>query len=524
MKFGNILQELILEGPIGKETLTFLFNKWKEEKRDITPEHIMDIYAEFEQKKGGISVENPTPIISSFLRRFTDKDSKYIFQNPTTENLKNIKNYSYKQIISLLTDYPNSKLVTDEEKITTILDDKDKKPTVEKIEASKGLWSDPTTAMIVEGTVRVYRIKTMKEAMDFGYYVEHMNKLYSKQKSPFWCVTRRGTSAGGGSNMWANYRTNKTFYFVIDDKRLKENLDDKYYLSALQKTDSKNEESYVLSPLSNNDDGLKSWEYIVGVYPELADHKSKFVSVKYDPVSETNEETSYISRMSEEPGPYEFARSERRYKEQFINSPAPLKKPLSWQHMDDLLKQKYINTVTTENFKDKLVSYELFKFIQKNDNKSYKHLMSRLNYIFGGNGMSRLSEFYFSESFKLIRVSVDNENIVILRELNSDLHGIFDKNKTDWITHNGITYDSGFKEANYHDAYVDENNNSHFVEIFERGDEKFYVIYDSMSKKKDGHFMSKKKFDELKFYDSDLMSGRKLDPNNDDIDIKEYEY
>jgi len=515
MKFQDLFKNLVTEGTMSKATFNKVINRWREEKPNITSDEVLRIYNDFDSKKNGLSVENPTPIVYSFITRFDGRHGYEEF-DATTQNLRNIESYSYKQIISLLKDYPKSGYDTDEIS-QTIFDTKDTKPTPEKIEASKGLWSDPNSAMINDGTLRVYNIMTQQQAVNFGYYVQKLNNELQIGKNNYWCIAWRPDM--GSESRWPGYRRDgKSFYFVIDDSR--NPLTDRYYVSALQyNKNAYGNNKYVLTPLSNNDDNPKTWEEIISVHPKLSNHKDKIVD---KPIQENEfDSKNIVGQISEAPGVYEFARVSRNLKKAYIDGLGELKSAHSWRSMDTKLRKLYIDYTNKENYNNRFSNFLFINEIKKNDSE-FNSLDRQLK-RFLPDGIGSIIDKLLSTEFKVRRASIDNPSIKIYESKVNGLCGIYNSRSTNWIELDGIKYDPFFVWLeNENDFYFDDEGNSYYVEKYTNKFKNisFYCVYDTNTRTGDSHILSQKKWEELGLLENEP---KKFEPDSD-VDIKEYTY
>jgi len=533
MKFQELIFGALTEEIKNKKLLDTLILKWNDEYKEMNPgateipqEEVNNVYDGFLKIQGGLRPELPQVI--TFLNHFDGRFGRTSFDEL---NLKDLTKYTYKQIKFLLDEYNEANTVNVN---ADVFSGSDTKPTPERIEASKQLWTGEKNLIFSEGGLRVYRIENQQMSIRYGYYYHTIYKQalgYSQEHpdtsiSP-WCVTWRPDM--GKSNMWENYRNQRrTFYFVIDENK---NITDEYFMSALQ-NDPTVSSGFRVTSLKNNGDNVKTWDEIVRIYPQLNNQKSLFVSVPFtqDELSLKNKIGSINEIIGHE---NEFRRQPRNIKVNFIEQGGVLTKPESWQSMDEKLRTFYIIQpgLNNNSLLDRFSTMNLIKEIKKVE-RTWKYLDKEIK-KFNTRGVSYLVDKLFENEFTNIRVSIDNPSIFLYKSKRDDKVGIFDTRTFDWLELGGKTYSNKYDDmikSGDGDVYFEESTgNVYIVEPFCHGgrnndesDDCFYVVY-PQDNPKDGHFMSNKKFMELQniLVPEEEMAQNRSDSPKDYADIKE---
>lgn len=501
------------------------------------------------------SLEPSNPLVYSFLTRFdgTYRDEFPIFD---PKNLKDPLQYTLKQMESLLKDFSEDEI----EVQGSVFAEGGKYTNLEKIKASYDLWKGDENKIIDEGDFRVYYIPDQKTSMRYGYYsqalVEWDNNYLSgnypnvfnkeskkelQQTVPYvgaetgaqWCVTGRGTSDSRG-NMWGNYRDSRTFYFVIDEsKELGQQPRDinRYYISALQ-VEPSSREGYRLTSALNDGDMSKTWEDLLKIYPKLAEHKDKIVSVKYDSENELENNRDIVARINEnENNKLEFRRVDRAYKKAFLERGGVISKAHSWRSMDSKLRENYILSTTQRSVLDKFQSYELMNEIRKKGSE-FNLLNKRLN-IVGVGGVGYIYDHLMKNEFDVARTSLDNENIRLYKSKKTNKLGLYNATSALWVNSDGIVFEPTYSEIDTA-LYMDDEGKMYVVETFSESGEptptSLYCVYpvEETNEYASGHFVTAQKFELLKQKirpsegGDDIVNISDFNPEQD-VDIKEIE-
>lgn len=510
MEINNLIYDLIVEEIKNKKLFEFLLNKWfGQNPTDEQKEKTEKLYNRFSEIQNGLSTKRPQVI--SFLTRFDGNHGYPLFK---PEFIKDIKQYSLQQITSLIDEYTDDEVVVPNQ---DVFSGKDTSPTTEKIDASKNMWFSPESAIVNEDGFRVYDIKDQKMSVRYGYYVEQINKNIPGSNFP-WCVTWRQDQ--NRTNMWGNYRSQgRSFYFVIDESKP---TSDRYYLSALQR-DTNTRDGYVLTSVKNDGDQPMPWDSIVAIYPKLSNYKD-LISVKQYSTDELQEK-NIVGQINENPGsPYEFRRLERQLKRAYINNQGTLKRPESWQSMDEKLRELYISVTTQGSIVDRFSNYEFVNEVKK-VGSDFTLLDNKVKALGKQSGVGYILDHLMQREFKVARTSLDNKNIRMYESKQTNKFGLYNSKKLSWVEKNGITYDPLYSEVDV-SAYFDEEGNAYIVETFSKSNEinneSFFCIFPQDGSSTSGHFLSFSAWNKLK---------EKLSPDDDmtltdfdkesDIDIKE---
>lgn len=531
MKFQELIFDTLTEELKNKKVADALMLKWNDEFKqlnpgvgDITKEEIDRVYDIFARIQGGLRPDLPQVV--TFLYHFDGRFGRDSFDE---KNLKDITKYTYKQIKFLTDEYTTDAV----EERADVFGGGKVPPTPEIIEASKKLWEGQEHLIFNEGGLRAYSIPDQLTSMAYGYYYHVIYKQvlgYPPDKSDReispWCVTWRPDM--GKTNLWGNYRNERTFYFIIDESK---DITDRYYMGALQKDNSVSS-GFRLTSLKNDGDNVKTWNEIVTIYPQLRGQESLFVAKKFsqDEITLKNK----IGSINEVEGhENEFRRQPRQMKVQYIQQGGVLSKPTSWSSMDEQLRTLYITQpgLDRNTLMDRFGNMNFVKEIKKVGNQ-WTLLNNTIKRI-DNRGASYLVDKLFENEFENIRVSADNPNVSIYQSKRDGKVGIFDAKKVDWLVMDGKTYDNRYEDLIKQgdgDIYFDETTGEVFiVEPFCAGvrnnadsDDCFYVVY-PQDNPKDGHILSNRKFMELQNQltpEDEMAQNRSSDPK-DYADIKE---
>jgi hypothetical protein len=550
MNIRDLVYDVIVEEVKNKKLFNFLLKKWFGD----TPTSAQMRRAEmdltlFSEKQKGLTPKNPA--VFSFLLRHDGNHGLPAFD---PSKLMDISQYSLEEIESLLHEFKDEALTTQEDEFAGKLDS-----SPEKVAASKKLWSSDRDVVVDEGGFKVHFVSDARESIKYGYYQQKLAEKLRGANGTLgqqWCVTGRHTSDSRG-NLWGTYRPTRTFWFVVDESKNPKDNENwevfRYYLSALQycvnSTDSRGNryDGFKLTSLLNDGDNLKTWEQVVEIYPQLAEHREEFETfVKYDEGELLNRDT--ISRITETPGRNEFAAARREIKKAYIERGGTIKTERSWLSMDTKLREIYITTTTSRDVIDKFQSYELMTTIKMIGsefnllNKHIKSLGSRLdengrivNQNMSDLGVGVIYQHLMREEFIVARSSIDNPVIQLLNsKVNKKSFGLYHFGKNNWVIHDGITFEPPYNENNTL-LYVDDQGKDYLVESYVKnnGDidnTTLYCVYPVNDENElgKGHFIGAKKWDEL----SSKMHPKNEDEDNDtqritdfnpetDVDIRE---
>lgn len=550
MNIRDLVYDVIVEEVKNKKLFNFLLKKWFGDTP--TPEQMRRAETDltlFSEKQKGLTPKNPA--VYTFLLRHDGNHGLTAFD---PSKLMDISQYSLEEIESLLHEFKDEALTTQEDEFAGKLDS-----SPEKVAASKKLWLSDRDVVVDEEGFKVHFVSDARESIKYGYYQQKLTESLKGSDGRLgqqWCVTGRNTNDSRG-NLWGTYRPRRTFWFVIDEsKNPKDNQNSevfKYYLSALQYcvNDQDNRGNrytgFKVTSLLNDGDNTKTWEQVVQLYPQLSEHIEKFETfVKYDEGELLNKDT--ISRITETPGRNEFAAARREIKKAYIERGGTIKTERSWLSMDLDLRELYILTTTPRDVIDKFQSYELMKTIKMIGsefnllNKHIKSLGSRLdengrivNQNMSDLGVGIIYQHLMKEEFIVARSSIDNPLIQLLNsKVNKKSFGLYHFGKNDWVIHDGITFEPPYNENNTL-LYVDDQGKDYLVESYVKnnGDidnTTLYCVYPVNDENElgKGHFIGAKKWDEL----SSKMHPKNEDEDNDtrritdfnpetDVDIRE---
>jgi len=317
MKFNEILFDIIVENFTNKKLLQTLLNKWFGETPTDQDKEFGELLA-IEFYKIRPKLNETKPEVRTFLNRYP---------NFNKNNLQDIREYNYEQIIFIITEFVDISIDTrTNPEIPEIFVGRNLRATDERINASKDLWYSKTSNLIVdEEGFRVYSIKNRKQSQMWGYYhgfllsqVSFVNGGWS-----LWCVTRPDEL----SNLYGNYRgerKNRTFYFVIDESKNPETQPNpnisQYYISALQ-TANDSTTGFKITTIQNNGVDVDiTEETLYSIYPKLRGHFDKIKPIEFKE-DELGVIVDDLERVNEdENNPYAFWKIGTALKKRYIDA------------------------------------------------------------------------------------------------------------------------------------------------------------------------------------------------------------
>lgn len=513
MKIVDLVYDTLLEEVKNKGLFNILLTKWygetpTEENNKVAE----DIYNGFSRIKEGLNVNNAN--VKTFLSRFdgTNTTTREKFDQ---KNLKDIRYYSLRQILFILKQFNIDVLkkgVKTPDAVPEVLIGKDLPSTTERIEASKSLWYGKNQFLIIdEGDFRVYAIPNIPTSIYFGYYENYVTSNIEPFQSyngsyMQWCTTRHMRT----QNLWSTYRDRRTFYFIIDETKNPETTTDiqvsQYYLCALQYSTDSVTKYRMTSILNNGSDPVFTKEEIIRIYPKLAPHFDLIVPVEYDAKNEAGEDTDIVNLINEREGnEYEFSIVEEELKTAYIGRGKPITKVKSWEHMSENLKKTYIDITNRAHIFERFCP-NLLNVILNSPSES-KSLDRRLKIIGITDGIGHFVRQLLAGDFELVRKSITNPNIVILRKKSNNRYGIYDTSKSKFVTLDGVVY-GGLGDL---DLFTKMKNKLHFDNedksymstpyVRETTTDTFYTLYDTDTagpEKVDAYILSQKAWDTLK--------------------------
>lgn len=486
MKFKNLIYDLIVEEVKNKNLFNKLYEYWKKSIPELSLNDAETIFNRHDAIKD--ILKNPkTPVVVSFLSRH---DGQHGSKKYELKQLTDITQFDIYDLIELLTEYGKFNLENDygtngksnNNHLNRLFSENGNKKTAEKIEESRKMWFDSSSAKISEDGFRVYEIMNQVQSMRMGYYMQEIHKIpYVENKnsgqryySP-WCVTWRGHEAveyenydengrgvgaplyTQGSNMYGTYRRQgKTFYFVIDESK---NPTDKYYLSALQARDNG---AYILTSLYNDGDETMTWEEIVRIYPKIADHKDEITPRQ---MSDSELETKTIVDVinENEGSPQEFARQVRNRKLEYLSNGGYISKIKSWQSMDAELRTLYVDLTTVDNAFQRYGNLELFK--EMLDTPGFRSKIERRLKIIGKPGISYIIDELLKRQYDRLRTGIKNRNIGLFQNKTTRKIGLYNYATSDWLTQGSVMYSDNYTKGE-EELYFDDQMEGYMVEPY----------------------------------------------------------
>lgn len=548
MNIKDLVYDIVVEAVKNKGLFDRLMINWRGTYPNLTDAEGEYIFNRHDGLKGQMKPTNPAVV--SFLTRY---DGEFGTKKYELKDLTDITRFEIKHLIDFLKEFGRFELdlgdsqpddlEKKEEELKRVFNQSGNKKTPEKIESSKSMWTDASTALINEGDFRVYEIMNQTQSIRMGYYYQTIHKKNWLENngrgvnSP-WCVTWRGGDVSEyredengnpigsplfshGGNMYSNYRTNynRTFYFVIDESK---SDTDKYYMSALQ---IDNYGRYILTSMFNDGDNSMSWDDIVRIYPKIGPHKDK---IKSREMSDNEVQSkSIVDVINENPGsPNEFARQTPERKEAYIDALGTLQTPKSWSAMGNNLRSKYVDVMQINDAYQRFNNLEFLTLVLNTEGFTNK-LDRKLKILGRQEGIGYLVDYLMKHEYQVGRRSLDNSKISTYRSRVTKKFGVFDYSKGTWVKSGGIEYSPNFNKLN-ETIYFDENRKGYIVELYsdstENSDRSFFIVFPVGTNSTSGHILSKKSFDSLK-EKFQKEEGKKIGKLSDfspetDVDIK----
>lgn len=474
MDFLTILSDILVEEVKNKKLFTNLYQNWKTQDEDLTPEQAEFYYLNFMggnddegNRIDGIKDRLSTKRIQvqNFLKRFDGEYNRTKFE---PEKLKDINAYSLRQLIFLLKQFGKKLPKSFESKKNYFFEDSSV-PQSEYIAKGKEYWFGEEMKVYDDGKgFRIYKPKTVRDSVAFGYWqggIKGQRGLSSLTPGGHkWCVTTHNRDAGGQdsmTNLWHRYRGEhqRTFFFIIDETR---QMDDEYHTSALQKLGDPNEGEYritnqpntnqdMLVRIDNPQDESKSLKHIYPQFREV-DWLEEQKHEEFDSESEldikVDELTRLMMQIYERPGEYDFVIQDPEVKRAYINRGNELSELRSYESLSDDDIKLYFEVRTNQNNPlDAVKTYEILSYLVKKRSGNLRGYLSKWYQRLG----SSVAEAYrkilkntFDDSFKSNR----SDNIYVLQDTNSKKYGIIDYSNGEWVKHNNIKYEPQYDWIN----------------------------------------------------------------------------
>lgn len=519
MKIRDLVYDLVVEAEMTQKRreaiqkdLNILKEKWG---NVFTTEDIEKYYSWFEKTKNNFDIELPQ--WRSFLRRF---DGNHGYSQFDVSNIKEITKYTSQQIKSVYNEY--NPIIGGDNVNNEVFSSKDRKPTPEKIVASKELWYGKENLIYEDEGFRVYDINNQQTSINYGYYLKTMHEPPYNFDGGQWCTTW-----WDDNNYYPSKRPNRSFYFVIDESKNPDEVSNgdvsKYYLGALQ---AMKNGSFALTDITNPGEPIITIDRLTQIYPKITGILDRLTFQTYDEESELIIK-NLISRINEIPGNrYEYVRQDREHRLQFIAQGGTIQTAESWRATDKQMRNMYIMNTTDRNITDRFSTYELFLALSEADKNS---LSRRIGQLFPGKTLSFIVQHVMKNEFVVGNVSIDNPEILLYKSTKTNKIGLFHSKHLDWLTLNGVKYDAFYTKID-ETLYVDDEGNAYIVETYSKSgqpdESSFYCVQPAEVTSDDvpAHFISAQKFEKLK--EKIHISGEDFSnvtdfSSEDDVDLKE---
>ena len=487
------------------------------------------------------------PEIQSFLFHYDGEHNSTYFD---PQNIKDLKSYNLEQITDLFHEFndPTQQMRREDE----TFNEGGGLTTEAKRRASEKIWKSDDNVVVNEEGLKVHYIPDQRTAIKYGYYQQQIrSEMYGydlrkgEDIKAHWCVTGRGSS-DSWTNLWGRYRSQgKTFYFVIDEskkpeegQRASSGGNSRYYLGALQ---NYGRNGWVLTSLLNDNDTSMTWEQVISIYPQLAEHRDTLRSVEYDANVELNVDTSIVGRINENPGPLQFSKQSPSIKKAYIDEGHPLTKAHSWETLNAYLRNLYIARTEETNMYNSWSTLEILAACKRTP-EFYQLLKNKIKSIcdrtsqadIKGKGISILAYKILSNTYHIDRRSIDNENLLLVKKSEDEPTGIWDLDKEDWATFDGVRYRNEYTHIDVQLYREKEGGNTFVVNVYSKSDNidptSFFVLHAVHMQNEYGeaHFIGYNRFQELlqKIVPSDEAESEGFTDISDfnpetDVDMKE---
>lgn len=457
-----------------------VYPTWLETYPNMQIDDAKEIYMVWRKCLNNGIITEKNEVTSQFLKKF---DGQLNRKKIELRELQNINLIDIKHLLIYLSELQKytKKIDTSDEDIAKKSQEKELELTKifskdgaltndSKIETSKALWYDESTAKIVSGPLRVYEIMNQEDAIRFGYYYQYITtisatkneqsglyNIHDRKRMPGfrpWCITQRGQDVKmyrldengkkfGESigthygNLYGTYRNeNKyygyTFYFIIDDSKP---TDHRYHISSLG---VKKDGEYRFTGQYNDGDVIADWNEIVSVYPLLSEFKDKISFRDYD-TKDINK--TVLDIVNEREGDEnEFARQTREVQLQYVELGGYLTKPKSWVMAHPDVRRNYITSTQADSVEPRFKNMEFLQEVIKKDKNALNYRLTILGYE---DGIKTLVEKYLftKEGYVVARKNIVNDKICLIKIQKTKTYGLYDFDKLlFYIADNGTEY------------------------------------------------------------------------------------
>ena len=509
--------------------------------------NVIQIHKRLDQIKPDLKLTNP--VVNNFLERHDGNhgsikivlnqlsDIKQLPLIPLLELLKYFGKFENALATKLKNSESDSKDIKAQE-LKLLFAQGGVNPTTEKVDVSKEMWYSDSGAIINEEGFRVYDINNQSEAIRMGYYYEEIYKrqairIYGlrsdgtsggRQGCPApWCTIWRSTGGNGtgyvqkslyqhSPNKWQNYRKidQVSIYFIIDESRdpmvdpeqpfdnsqpkytpdelAKLNSSGKWFMASLMIT---KRGRYILSSMLNDGEETLDWAGVLRVFPKLDGHKELFVYQDFS--GEEMEVVSENDKYDETQGSkLDIARQTPETQISWIINGGDIRKPRTWEYFTKDVRLAYIESIKRENISHKISSKELLMAMLSSEGFD-KKINIKLEKIFPGetNGLAKLMHEFLKNQYDVEFTGKKNTTTIIYLNSKTNLAGIYDQKKANWVEVDGIKYDDRFGKTDFLGRLKDEEGKRYriFEYVADNGD-KFYVYVDDTGNPHNGYIMS----------------------------------
>jgi len=361
-------------------------------------------------------------------------------------------------------------------------------------------WSKTNHKIVDEGGLTVFRVESKDEARVLGLLQHILVGQYGGNK---WCITYLDSS-----NMYNNYRSRRSYYFVLDRNKSE---NDQYYISVLQPVDTRNssynyEAPYVITPRPNGDQTGKSWDDIVAIWPGL---RGKENIIRF--FGETNREKSekelrHINFNKSDRNNY-FGYQSPQLQYSWIENNNLINDPDAFLMMRRELQTEYASRVTLENYKTKFTCsdsrrpFGMIDVLSKSDKNTLHQKVKEIGIPDGILAVkAAILKVNLNQSFK----DINNPNIMMFEDkFSNGKFGVLDLSTLDWI-----------KELNY--------TKGRAVTMFDPEKRTIFVVRSYVSLNGEDYFYLILPKENLVSKDKEKLKGTYLDGKEGDEYIKNY--
>ena len=292
--------------------------------------------------------------------------------------LRDILSYTWEQLQYLI-DRFNATIT---QPATIVGEDKTEGSNEEKREYYFNRWRTQPTKIIDEGDFIAHKVECVAESINLGKFQHWINTKYDPNVANNWCITRP-LDAG---NLYGNYRSYRSYYFVYDGSK-EEN--DNFYVSVLQPNKpnavptAPADYRYTITKRKNQNDDLTNlnWGQVVNIWPKLADKQHMFKFFGVTRKEDISAVLDVIQFKSTGDTGYDMARDfihqDKDIKLAYVMDPnRKINSIRAFKSLNIKLQKAYITATTKDNFETRFITkdssdpFAILKYITKTNLKT----------------------------------------------------------------------------------------------------------------------------------------------------------